>query len=437
MKLVPTAPYPWIGLAALLLFLAGCALLFFALWLRRLRLLPLIAAAAGLCFLTFQAAILIVFAPERGYLVSDDPLSMALASLPPGLVFGLLLALGLLLGLCSRDLARRERQQITAMSVKAAVDSLPAGLCFWLPGGRIVLVNETMQGLCQRVTGEYLANGERFRRRLSEDEALPVKRPVTEDGLLVLELSDGSAWAFCESQGTYRDGPMFMLTATEVTELMEKSESLRQLRQQLAGLNRQLAEYYQDVAALTTQKEILEARVRLHDEMGAELLMMQRWLLQGGGDEQQQEIEARLRQSLSFLKARPSTDSRDEIRMILDTAERLKLRVIIQGNLPETQPLRHILATALHECMTNTLRHAGGNRLTMTLLDAGDWLQVRLTNNGAQPTEPIRESGGLKSLRTMTEQAGGSMRVQLSPVFAVCLELPKEVEHAISGSDCG
>ena len=171
--------------------------------------------------------------------------------------------------------------------------------------------------------------------------------------------------------------------------------------------------------------------------MGAELLMMQRWLLQGGGDEQQQEIETRLRQSLSFLKARPSTDSRDEIRMILDTAERLKLRVIIQGNLPETQPLRHILATALHECMTNTLRHAGGNRLTMTLLDAGDWLQVRLTNNGAQPTEPIRESGGLKSLRTMTEQAGGSMRVQLSPVFAVCLELPKEVEHAISGSDCG
>ena len=437
MSLLPTAPYSWIGLAALLLFLACCGVIVFALWLRRPQMVPLMAAAAGLCFLIFQAAILIVFAPERGYLVSDDPLSMALASLPPGLVLGLLSALGLLLGLGCRDLLRRERQQITPMSVKAAVDSLPAGLCFWLPGGRIVLVNETMQRLWQRVSGEYLANGERLRRRLSEDETLPVKRPVTEDDLLVLELSDGSAWAFSESRASYHDGPVTMLMATDVTELMEKSESLRQLRQQLAGLNRRLAEYYQDVAALTTQKEILEARVQLHDEMGAELLMMQRYLLHGGGEAEQTELEARLRRSLTFLKARSAPDSRDEIQLILDTAEQLNFRVNIAGRLPEDQALRHILATALHECMTNTLRHAGGDRLNLDLSDNGDRLLARLTNNGAQPTEPIREQGGLKSLRSLTEQAGGSMRIQLSPVFAVSLELPKEVEHAISGSDCG
>ena len=437
MKLVSTAPYSWIGLAALLLFLAGCAVIVFALWLRRPRMVPLIAATAVLSFLTFQAAILIVFAPERGYLVSDDPLSKALASLPPGLVFGLLSAMGLLLGLCCADLLRRERQQITPMSVKAAVDSLPAGLCFWLPGGRIVLVNETMQRLCQSVSGEYLANGERFRKRLLEDETLPVKRPLTEDQLLVLELPDGRAWAFSESRASCPGGPVTMLMATDVTELTEKSDSLRQLRQQLAGLNRRLSEYYQDAAALTTQKEILEARVQLHDEMGAELLMMQRYLLHGGGEAEQTELEVRLRRSLSFLKARSAPDTQDEIQLILDTAEQLNFRVNIAGRLPEDQALRHILATALHECMTNTLRHAGGNQLNLTLTDAGDRLLVRLSNNGAQPTEPIREQGGLKALRSLTEQAGGSMTVKLSPAFAVCLELPKEGNHAISGSDCG
>ena len=437
MTLVSTAPYSWIGLAALLLFLAGCAVIVFALWLRRPGMVPLIAATAVLSFLTFQAAILVVFAPERGYLVSDDPLSKALVSLPPGLVFGLLSALGLLLGLCCADLLRRERQQITPISVKAAVDSLPAGLCFWLPGGRIVLVNETMQRLCQSVSGEYLANGERFRRRLLEDETLPVKRPLTEDQLLVLELPDGRAWAFSESRASCPGGPVTMLMATDVTELTEKSDSLRQLRQQLAGLNRRLSEYYQDAAALTTQKEILEARVQLHDEMGAELLMMQRYLLHGGGEAEQTELEVRLRRSLSFLKARSAPDTQDEIQLILDTAEQLNFRVNIAGRLPEDQALRHILATALHECMTNTLRHAGGNRLNLTLSDAGDRLLVRLSNNGAQPTEPIREQGGLKALRSLTEQAGGSMTVKLSPAFAVCLELPKEENHAISGSDCG
>ena len=64
-------------------------------------------------------------------------------------------------------------------------------------------------------------------------------------------------------------------------------------------------------------------------------------------------------------------------------------------------------------------------------------LLARLTNNGTQPTGPIREQGGLKTLRTLTEQAGGVMTVTVLPGFAVCLELPKEVDHALSGSDCG
>lgn len=432
-----TAPYSWIGLATLLLFFAACAVLVFALWLRRLRFVPLIAAAAGISFLAFQGAICVVYAPERGYLVSEDFLANALASLPLGLVFGLIAALGLLLGLCFADLLRRERQQITPMSIKAATDSLPAGLCFWLPGGRIVLVNETMQRLCQTVTGDYLANGERFRKQLFTDASLPGKRPVTEIGMPVLELSDGSVWAISENEGRYHDSPVFMLMAFDVTELMQKSDSLRQLQAQLAGLNRQLTEYYRDIAALTTQKEILDARVRLHDEMGADLLIMQRYLLQGGGEAEQAELEARLRRSLSFLKSQNLPGTRDELQMIRETAEKLNLRIIIDGPLPQSAPLRHILATALHECMTNTLRHAGGDELRVKLTDAGDRLSIRLTNNGLQPTAPIRESGGLKSLRALTEQAGGSMTVTVSPVFAVCLELPKEVDHAISGFDRG
>ncbi|MBQ2178581.1 MAG: hypothetical protein II451_05575 [Oscillospiraceae bacterium] len=437
MKIVPTTPYSWIGLAALLLFLAGCAVLAFALWLRRLRFVPLIAAAAVVCFLAFQGSICIVYAPERGYLVSEDVLANALASIPVGLVLGLLLILGLLLGLCLADLLRRERQQITPMSVKAAVDSLPAGLCFYLPEGRIVLVNETMQRLCQNLTGDYLANGERFRNRLFTDPSLPVKRPMTERGRLVLELSDGTAWVVSESQARYRGGPVNLLMASDVTELLQKSESLKQLQVQLSGLNRGLTEYYRDIVALTAQKEILDARVRLHDEMGTDLLMMQRYLLQGGGASEQAEIEARLRQSLSFLKAQPQTLRRDELELILTTTRQLNFRITIDGALPQEPTLRHILTTALHECMTNTLRHAGGDELTMTLTDTGERLLARLTNNGVQPDAPIREQGGLKSLRTLTEEAGGVMTVNISPVFSVCLELPKEVDHAPSGVDRG
>lgn len=435
MNEVPTTPYSWIGLAALLLFLAGCAVFVYALWLRRLRLLPLIAAAAGISYFVLQAAILIIFAPDRDYLVTDDPLSRVLASIPLWLVFVLLPALGLLLGLCFADLVRLERQRITPSSVKAAADSLPAGLCFYLPGGRIVLVNETMQRLCQTLTGDYLANGERFRGRLFSDTSLPVKRPVTELGLLVLELPDGAAWAISESEGRYHDAPVNMLMASDVTELLQKSEALRKLREELAGLNRQLTAYYRDVAELTVQRELLEARVKLHDEMGADLLLMRQYLTEGGAEAARRDLEQRLGRSLSFLKAERRAPLRDEYQQIFDTACQLKVSLIVEGELPREEPHKHILATALHECFTNTLRHARGDELRLRLSEDGDRLIAVLTNNGTQPTEPIREQGGLRTLRILTERIGGTMTVSVHPAFTIRLELPKEAPYVPQSPD--
>ena len=85
-----------------------------------------------------------------------------------------------------------------------------------------------------------------------------------------------------------------------------------------------------------------------------------------------------------------------------------------------------------------TLRLDGGDTLTMALKEDERVLHARLTNNGLQPEGPIREQGGLKSLRTLTEQAGGRMTVSVAPEFAVCLDLPKEEkDHAVSRSDRG
>ena len=129
--------------------------------------------------------------------------------------------------------------------------------------------------------------------------------------------------------------------------------------------------------------------------------------------------------------------SRDEYQLLMQTAERLNVKIIVEGPFLETEPHRHILVTAIHECFTNTLRHAHGDCLRIRVEDAGDALAAVLTNNGTQPAGPIRETGGLGSLRRLTEQAGGRMTVSVSPDFSVRLELPKEVTHAPQRFDRG
>ena len=420
--------YAWIALFSTVLAFASFALIALSVRQRNLRLLPLGTVVFLASYLTMQCLGTCLAALDHG--PAMEAMIRWLLTLPLWTVAGALLLLAVAVCAMFCVLYRQGRDQISSMSVKEAADSLPSGLCFYLPGGRIILVNRAMEHLCRQITGDQLTNGEQFWKRLFSDSSQPIKRPPETESAPLFVLADGTAWSFIQSDSLYRGAPIHMLVAADVTELYQKTCTLRSLQDELAGLNQRLTVYYQDAAALTTQKEILEARVRLHDEMGATLLMMQRYLLQGGTEEDRSGLESRLRSSISFLKSE-SPAARDEIRMIFDAAGQLNVSITIHGQLPETEPQRHILATALHECLTNTLRHAHGDALDVTVAEEADNLCVSLTNNGEQPTEPIRELGGLRSLRTLVQQAGGKMTVSISPVFMIRLELPKEVPHAL------
>ena len=410
-----------LGLASAVLMIGAIAVCVQAVWQRRLWLL--LWAIPMACLYVLQQSV--------DYAVDPDPAPPAVAGLvrwvtglPVAAVVAFDVLVLALLMLSARMLGRLEHSQISAMSVKEATDSLPSGLCFYLPGGRIVLSNRSMETLCRTVTGGALINGERFRARLAPDASPHI-------------LPDGSAWTFSERTTEYEGETLHMLLATDVTELHQKNTALQEMHRELDALNERLTDYLREIVTLSTRKEILAARVRLHDELGADLLVMQHYIREGSTEAERTALEQRLRRNISFLNADSAVASRDEYQLLMQTAERLNVKIIVEGPFPETEPHRHILVTAIHECFTNTLRHAHGDCLRIRVEDAGDALAAVLTNNGTQPAGPIRETGGLGSLRRLTEQAGGRMTVSVSPDFSVRLELPKEVTHAPQRFDRG
>ena len=410
-----------LGLASAVLMIGAIAVCVQAVWQRRLWLL--LWAIPMACLYVLQQSV--------DYAVDPDPAPPAVAGLvrwvtglPVAAVVAFDVLVLALLMLSARMLGRLEHSQISAMSVKEATDSLPSGLCFYLPGGRIVLSNRSMETLCRTVTGGALINGERFRARLAPDASPHI-------------LPDGSAWTFSERTTQYEGETLHMLLATDVTELHQKNTALQEMHRELDALNERLTDYLREIVTLSTRKEILAARVRLHDELGADLLVMQHYIREGSTGAERTALEQRLRRNISFLNADSAVASRDEYQLLMQTAERLNVKIIVEGPFPETEPHRHILVTAIHECFTNTLRHAHGDCLRIRVEDAGDALAAVLTNNGTQPAGPIRETGGLGSLRRLTEHAGGRMTVSVSPAFSVRLELPKEVTHAPQRFDRG
>ncbi len=433
---LPIAVWELLALAAICLFFAAVGLTFLCIRYRCKGTLALcLVLVPGCYFLAEGFLILQTKKSARG--AAHFALKNFFLNLPPWVLIPAILGLIAIMVLLLRRTLRFGGRNITPGSVKEAVDSLPEGICCFRPWGRIVLANTAMEALCRRATGEILTNGRDFRESLASGQLRPGCRLTDNGGETLLVLPDGSAHSFREQNFDWEGEPLTVLLAANVTEAYRKTLALEEQNRRLTELNRQLAARNREIVDLTIQSEILAARVRLHDAMGEDLLAMKKLLLEGDEPEATETVRRRLRRSVSFLRDNSEYQAADEFAVLMQTAERLGVRVELEGVLPKEEPFRRVVATGLHECLTNLLRHAHGNLLRMELRAQGDKLTVIYTGNGEPPKEPVRETGGLRILRTLTEQVGGSMAISTEPSFTVTLTLNKEASYGISRIDCG
>lgn len=341
------------------------------------------------------------------------------------------IAMAVLEAMLLNNIHRHKYERITGMSIKEAMDGFPDGVLCYAPKGRVMLVNQAMKEFCRQMTGDELVNGDLFTQQMLSGQIRPGCRIVTVGDENVFVLPDETVWKINLQDIPFEDSEVRMLTASEITEEYRKTEELRTMQKGLAALGERLAKVNREIVDLTAEREMLNAKIRIHDEMGKNLLIVKHFILNGGTESEKAAMIGSLYQNVSFLMKDLPAGTRDECELMIDTASRLGVTVFVTGTIPDCEPQRHILATAIHECFTNTLRHAHGNELYMNIEDDGDRLRVVLTNNGKKPAGEIEERGGLVLLRDLTEREGGRMTILKNPSYAVVLELPKEEYYGI------
>ena len=341
------------------------------------------------------------------------------------------IAMAVLEAMLLNNIHRHKYERITGMSIKEAMDGFPDGVLCYVPEGRVILVNQAMKEFCRQMTGGELVNGDLFTQQMMYGQIRPGCRIVTVGDENVFVLPDETVWKINLQDIPFEDSEVRMLTASEITEEYRKTEELRTMQEGLAALGERLAKVNREIVDLTAEREMLNAKIRIHDEMGKNLLIVKHFILNGGTESEKAAMIGSLYQNVSFLMKDLPAGTRDECELMIDTASRLGVTVFVTGTIPNCEPQRHILATAIHECFTNTLRHAHGNELYMNIEDDGGRLRVVLTNNGNKPAGEIEERGGLALLRDLTEREGGRMTILKNPSYAVVLELPKEEYYGI------
>ena len=341
----------------------------------------------------------------------------------------LVVLVSLLYGIWACFSETRNRKTISHMSIKEAFDNLPTGVCFFNEAGLPVLCNLAMQRFSFAVCGKDV----QFVTDLEEclgDTFVPAGG--TGKDATVFILSDASAWHLEKQTFAYEGGEQYtQYIATDVTDLYENRVALQRENADLRRVQADLQKLSANIVAVTREEEILNTKMRVHDEMGRCLLAAQKYLTENCTETVPTSLVTAWQRAVSMIKYSNDAPEEDMLLQIRKTCEYMKIRFRQSGALPGQERVAYLLTCAVRECVTNAVRYAEATELYVTFSETETDATVAVTNNGKIPEREIAEGGGLSTLRRRVERAGGTMKVQSLPVFKLTVTVPKGKEKVL------
>jgi len=341
-----------------------------------------------------------------------------LLQIPAALLSALLLAVTLFSLLQYLNVRRWRRNNITTMSIKESLDGLPAGLCYYLPEGRCLLVNHRMNDICRSLFGVDLQNGNRFYGYIKDE---PVQ-----------SLSDGSAVAFRHRELSFGGEPLHELIADDISELYSKTEQLRLENERARQLSAAMKAYGRTVTDTVRRQEILQAKMNIHDEMNRMILQTKRLLNSDDEAERIKTLRMWQGQALMLCKEADTRKSNNVVSDLQKLASVIGMRIEWDG-MPEhgDQKQLSLFLLAAREAMANAYKHGRAETLYISVRESDKELSAVFTNDGLVPEPNAGEKGGLLNLRSRIESAGGSMKTAADPEFRLSVSIPKGGEEDV------
>lgn len=311
------------------------------------------------------------------------------------------------------------RNHITNNSVKKSLDVLPAGILVYTEAGLTLAANPAMELIAEKAFGMARLNGPAITQKLEE---------LKDD---VISTADGKFYSFRKNEMVIDGMNCIEIVCDDISEEYNTKLAIEKENERLRAMNKRQQELNRTIDSLVIEDEILSAKVMVHDRLGQALLATRYYLSNPDMDDRKaSELLDMWKEEMRFFEEVPEKNSDNEFDVLMSAADDVGIKLIYGGQALTGDPFeahmpddtKHIFITAIHECMTNTLRHAGGDEIYIEYsYDKGNTLII--TNNGKPPSAGIREKGGLKSLRDMVEKTGGSMSVSSDSGFMLKIEL--------------
>lgn len=315
------------------------------------------------------------------------------------------------------------REHISFESIKESMDSMPYGICCYYESGMPRLINIVMHRLSVAIFAESLSNAALFWDKLQTSLDTGLAKRVEENETPTFMLEDGRVWSFSREKINYKKGFLYEILATDITEEYEKSIQLAEDNKRMYSINEKLREYSRNVKRITIEKEVLDAKVRVHSELGQTLVATRRYLSNHDIDEAK--LLGMWSKNIKLLSKESISIDPNDYEILKVSAEQLGITLDVPSDLPKEEAIKEIIISAVDECITNTYKYAESKKLRICASCDEQNYTIKIINDGEHPTSEIKEKGGLKNLHKTIETKGGSMEIATKPCFCLTITMEK------------
>lgn len=360
---------------------------------------------------------------DDGEMLPPDALSGQIFYLPWLLYAAPELLSAVLIMLHLRQIHKYTETHVSAGAVKDTLDWLPVGFCIGDAQGEVWLSNLKMNELSQSLMQQHLSDSRGFWEQIRA-------QGIAQDQGYLLQTKDCHAYLFTQTPLTLsdRDGEKHytQIIASDMTDAYQITQELTANNKHLKEVQYRMKAVAAYERSLIAAREVIKARTAVHNQMGGVLLSGKYYMDHPEGMDEAEMLRLLKFNSFFLLGEANQHEKRtDALQDVLRMAQRIGVTVVFEGTVPAQNPARDVFVQAIEQCAANTVRHAGGDRLTVTVTETESQYTAEFRNNGTPPDQPVRETGGLSYLRKAAEAAGGTLTVQSEPVFVLTVSVPK------------
>lgn len=345
---------------------------------------------------------------------ASDAITHWLLTMPWAGVTALTVAGVVVVAACVVDSVYYQRNRLWTDSIKQAIDALPVALCVGTDK-HSSLINLTMQQYLQSIFGYMPGTAEEIWQKVAE-----IGEP---SGASYIVRQGEQYLLFAAQDITYDKNSYRQISAQDVTNQYRITAELQANNAKLRAVQLHMREVGYQAKSVAMAKEVLAARVKVHDEMGHMLLLGKYYFEHVDQDEGALLKALQQGNDMLLKEAEAAPRKVDAVQTAIEWANAIGIKVQIEGDVPPVLHTNNVLTQAIRECATNAIKHAEAQVLTVKIQTNGNNAVLVFENDGEAPGGDVTETGGLVSLRHAVESAGGVMMVQSAPNFALTIAM--------------